>query len=89
MNENLERLIGERTEELQKQNEKLIEYANFNAHEIRGPMARLSGLLNLSKNYPEGIEDKDFLNKVFEAIVELEQKVEEISRVFKEENPET
>ncbi len=86
MNDNLERLIQERTEALQVQNTKLIDYAHFNAHEIRGPMARLTGLLNLCKKFPDEIENQEFINRVFIAITELSQKVNEISNIFKEDD---
>ena len=86
MNKGLEKLVQERTQALQIQNKKLLEYAHFNAHEIRGPMARLTGLLNLCKKYPDEIENEEFINRVFIAISELSGKVEEISNIFKEDD---
>jgi len=35
--------------ELLKHNEKLMKYAHLNAHEVRGPLARLLGLIEVSK----------------------------------------
>lgn len=47
INENLEMLVKQRTEELQKKNKALEEYAFINAHKLRGPLASILGLINL------------------------------------------
>ena len=54
INENLEMLVKQRTEELEKKNQALEEYAFINAHKLRGPVASILGLLNLlSKATPQ------------------------------------
>ena len=47
INNNLEQSVKNRTERILDQNEKLIKYAFINSHEIRGPLARVLGLLYL------------------------------------------
>ncbi len=47
VNENLEKLVSQRTEELSFRNEQLLKYSFDNAHKVRGPLARILGLLNL------------------------------------------
>jgi signal transduction histidine kinase len=47
VNENLEILVEQRTKVLEEQNRKLSEYAFFNAHKLRAPLARVMGLVNL------------------------------------------
>ena len=49
LNINLERLVEERTRKVKEQNEQLIRYAYSNAHHLRGPVARVLGLIHLSK----------------------------------------
>jgi signal transduction histidine kinase len=49
LNNHLENLVNERTHEVKKQNEQLIRYAFSNAHHLRGPVARLLGLIQISK----------------------------------------
>jgi len=49
LNSHLEQLVEDRTHEIHKQNEKLISYAYSNAHHVRGPVARILGLIQLSK----------------------------------------
>jgi signal transduction histidine kinase len=46
-NRSLEVLVEERTKDIQSLNQKLIEYAFFNSHKVRGPLARILGLIYL------------------------------------------
>lgn len=48
-NERLEDLVQDRTQKLKEQNERLSKYAFMNSHELRGPICRMIGLLNLLK----------------------------------------
>ena len=50
MNDQLEEVIHQRTKRLEEKNRLLTEYAFFNAHKVRGPLARILGLLNLYKD---------------------------------------
>lgn len=47
INENLEKLVHERTQSLEKKNAALEEYAFINAHKLRSPLASILGLTNL------------------------------------------
>ncbi len=47
INENLEMLVNQRTQELEKKNRALEEYAFINAHKLRSPLASILGLINL------------------------------------------
>jgi signal transduction histidine kinase len=47
VNTNLETLVQQRTSLIEAQKEKLIEYAYYNAHKVRGPLARILGIINL------------------------------------------
>ncbi len=56
-NLHLEKLVNKKTQNIVEQNKVLIKYAYANAHHVRGPVARLLGLVRLSKidtevNYP-------------------------------------
>jgi signal transduction histidine kinase len=52
LNQFLEQAVEERTQQVLLQNEKLLKYAYTNAHEVRGPIARVLGLVQLSKVDP-------------------------------------
>ncbi|MGC4022302.1 MAG: tetratricopeptide repeat protein [Cyclobacteriaceae bacterium] len=47
VNSNLEVLVDERTNIIREQHQRLIDYAYFNAHQIRGPLARILGLISV------------------------------------------
>lgn len=67
--ENLEIVVSQRTVELSTSNrelaenvQKLEQYAYITAHNLRGPVARLMGLIHLLKIKPEQIKDPETLN---------------------------
>lgn len=47
LNDNLEKLVQERTMELERKNKALEEYAFINAHKLRAPVASILGLMDL------------------------------------------
>ncbi|UII30829.1 hypothetical protein LVD17_21280 [Fulvivirga ulvae] len=78
INDKLEEMVLERTSEVNKQNKRLMEYAYFNAHNLRGPVARILGLIYLlDKDFPED-PYRDYKKMLKEAGDELDQVVKEI-----------
>jgi signal transduction histidine kinase len=78
LNVNLEKLVGERAEKILHQNTQLRNYAYANAHHVRGPLARLLGLVQLSKidaslNYPFLFE------KIEEQAIEIDNVIKSIN----------
>jgi hypothetical protein len=53
LNGNLEAIISQKTEKIQEKNKQLAEIAYANAHTIRGPLARILGLLHLTTMDPD------------------------------------
>jgi signal transduction histidine kinase len=49
LNQHLEEIVKAKTGDLENKNEAIIKYAHANAHAVRGPVARLLGLIQLSK----------------------------------------
>lgn len=49
VNLHLEGLVEERTGKIREQNEALLKYAYANAHHVRGPVARVLGLIQISR----------------------------------------
>jgi tetratricopeptide (TPR) repeat protein len=78
-NDNLEKMVTKRTAALKEQNKRLEEYAFLNAHDLRGPVARILGIINLLE-MNHLIEDKplllDYLKK---SAIELDQITRSIS----------
>jgi tetratricopeptide (TPR) repeat protein len=81
MNENLEALVQERTEKIKFQNQKLIEFTFFTAHEVRGPVARILGLIELSKlSEIQDDEKTQILKRLEETGLELDEVIRQINR---------
>jgi tetratricopeptide (TPR) repeat protein len=80
MNESLEIKVQERTEEIAQQNQRLIEYAFFTAHEIRGPLARILGLVELAKIKELTHDREEIIKRLEEAANELDDVIRTINR---------
>jgi ATP/maltotriose-dependent transcriptional regulator MalT len=80
LNKNLERLVLERTAKVQAQNEMLLKYTYTNAHHLRGPVARLLGLITIHKLEPK--PDYDFF------FTKMEDQAKEIDEVVQRINAE-
>jgi signal transduction histidine kinase len=78
LNTDLERIVNERTEKVRIQNDILLKYSYRNAHDLRGPVARLLGLASLSKL--EAPPEHDFImEKMVEQAHEIDQVVKQIN----------
>lgn len=83
LNKGLESLVNERTKKLQERTEKLEKYSFSNAHHLRGPIARLLGLIKLRKL--EKQPDIDFFfEKVEDQINEIDEVVRQINKDLEE-----
>jgi hypothetical protein len=79
LNTHLESLVHERTKEVQKQNEQLMRYAYSNAHHMRGPVARVLGLIQLSK-MESNLDYPALFKKIEEQTNEIDEVVKGINR---------
>jgi signal transduction histidine kinase len=78
LNQILEQSIEERTNRLIKQSEQLLNYSYVNAHHLRGPVARVLGLIHLSKIDPS--VDLPFLfNKIEHETNEIDSIISRIN----------
>lgn len=84
-NENLEELVREKTQKIMEQNDRLIQYAYHNAHRVRGPLARILGLVSLARQGILGDKDMMFvLEEIDKASHELDLVIQEINQVLQE-----
>lgn len=61
MNNNLEKIVNQRTEQLKLRNKQLKEYLSNNSHIVRAPLARILGLVDLYD--PEDSANLPFINE--------------------------
>lgn len=80
LNEGLEEKVQERTEEIRMQNQKLVEYAFFTAHEVRGPLARILGLVELVKVKELNHEREEIISRLQTSANELDEILREVNR---------
>ncbi len=83
LNEGLEERVRQRTEELEAQNEKLMEYAFINSHVLRGPVSRILGLISLFDHAQE-METAEIVGLLRKSGHELDQVVKRITEALHE-----
>ena len=74
LNQYLEQTVQDRTKRISEQNERIVKYTYVNAHHVRGPIARVLGLVQLAKIDPA--VDLKFL------IEKIETEAEEIDSII-------
>lgn len=79
INESLEAEVKIRTEKIEIQNRKLIDYAYSNAHRVRGPLARIMGLSKLMYNESSGQLIREYNEYLYASAVELDAVVRDIN----------
>ena len=87
VNDNLEHLVQQRSEQIRLQNQQLKEYAFFNAHRVRGPLARILGIIQLIKIEPTLMQSENLLGKLEDASNELDQTIGEINSILEGTTP--
>lgn len=78
INNNLEQIVNQRTEELKRKNKQLREYLSDNSHIVRAPLARILGLVDLYDINDQ--ENLEFINKsLHDSATELDNALREIN----------
>jgi tetratricopeptide (TPR) repeat protein len=89
LNDNLENLVMQRTKALEARGKQLEEYAFFNAHVLRAPVATILGLFNIYK-FEKNAKGKELiLNHLHESVKELERVVGEIQHIVSQQDTES
>jgi signal transduction histidine kinase len=71
--------------ELELQNQQLSEYAHINSHLLRGPLARILGIINLLSKSEATDDQKQYLEHLLKASKDLDEIVTKISDVLEHE----
>jgi len=82
INENLEALVKERTRELERKNKVLEEYAFINSHKLRGPVARILGLLKLFSNEKFSKDGEELFGHLNKTTIEMDVIVRDITKTI-------
>jgi tetratricopeptide (TPR) repeat protein len=79
INESLEEEVNYRTEKIEQQNKMLIDYAYSNAHNVRGPLARILGLAVLIKEEKDINQIRIYNNHMHSSAEELDHVIRDIN----------
>lgn len=79
-NQHLEKLVYQRTEELEQKNKKLEEYAYLNSHRLRSPLTTLMGLMNLMRE----LSQQGSLSEALQLMGLLEKEADRLDKVTRE-----
>lgn len=74
--DNLQEKVIARTQKLEEENKKLLDYSFINAHLVRAPMANIIGITDL-------VDDDANFGKIKEGISEMDEVVRKIANVLK------
>jgi len=89
INSNLSSMVNERTRKLESANKQLTDYAFFNSHNVRGPLARIIGIVNLIKLHKENITLKDpelrgYFGHLEQSTTDLDKVIKDINNILKD-----
>ena len=85
MNDNLDNLVKKRSKKIEEQLNLMIRYAHMNSHEVRAPLARLLGLLELLMMEKDEVKKQDIMEKLADAGKELDEIVRKMNRLLEKE----
>lgn len=85
LNENLERIVSERTEKIKSQLNQMVKYAHMNSHEVRGPLARILGLLQLLDKEKDEVQREEIIRKINDDSTELDIIIKKMNRILEKE----
>lgn len=72
------KIIEQRTKEIKRKNEKLMEFSTLNAHNLREPLTRIMGLMNLAETIDEIEFKTEILERMKISVKDMDQTLREI-----------
>lgn len=92
--ENLEQTVGQKTKELRQANKELVaqnaqleQYAFITAHNLKAPLARLKGLINIFEiTNPKPNPNTEILDRIKEASLDMDDVISDINKILEIKN---
>jgi signal transduction histidine kinase len=86
LNENLEQMVKQRTDKINDQLKQLSKYAHMNSHEVRAPLARMLGLMQLINHKDVPTDQKtNLIEMLYDSSNELDTVIKEMNRLLEKE----
>jgi hypothetical protein len=76
--ENQKQVIEERTKEVVEKNEKLLHISALNAHNVREPLSRIQGIVQLFEVFDDATCRKELVPKLIQSSEEMDQVLQEV-----------
>lgn len=87
VNDTLEETVSERTSKIRDQGLRIIEYAIYNSHNVRGPLSRILGLLYLfEKGMLSDQETKGTMAEIQKSAAELDNTIKKMNATLQHED---
>ncbi|SNS83838.1 hypothetical protein SAMN05421640_1457 [Ekhidna lutea] len=86
MNDSLEKIVKERTKDIELQNKKLKRYAFMNSHLVRAPLANILGAVNHLDSSCDSSERTELLNIVKVSANSLDDVIKEVGKSLSEKD---
>jgi hypothetical protein len=84
-NKNLESIVNKRTQEIQQKSKVIHDIAQTTAHSVRGPIARILGLVEISKIHnPKAIDEKECISFIETETKSLDIIVRNTTKILEE-----
>ena len=80
LNTNLEKIVADRTAQLESRTRQILDFASYNSHHVRGPLARILGLASLMRNASSMEEKILFLDSMDDAALEMDKAIKIVNR---------
>lgn len=85
MNENLDKIVKERTQKIHDQFDQLLKYAHHNSHEVRAPLSRMQGLMSIIIQEDDIQSKMDLIEKLKASSEELDTVIIEMNQILEAE----
>jgi signal transduction histidine kinase len=82
MQHNLKEMVEVKVDQIVKKSERLKEYAFLNAHDVRGPVARILGLINLIEKENVNLNTNHTIQEIKKGTQEIDNIVRRINQVI-------
>jgi len=82
---NLETLVNQRTKKVMEQYNLLEKYAHMNSHDVRGPLARVLGLVDIIMKEYKDSDSMNLFEKLSESANELDDVIKRMNRLIENE----
>lgn len=82
INENLETIVKNRTKDLENKNALLLKYSQMNSHDVRAPLARTLGLLDLLKESARTKNQQTLIEYLLQSTTEMDEVVKKMNKIL-------